>query len=795
MSELTLEQANAEIAKLKDQVSRLSKALGEMGGGISSVSVSAGKLLGPFGSLFDATAKGATGVSAYNNALDLSGEELKKLVGASSLFGVAIGAMSDSAKLYVKMAGAQADALMQSYQSLASVGAAGKADLVDVYETMRKFGATSKDELPKFTQMLGQNSEMLAKLGGTVSQGMKQFADVSASIQQTGLQTEFMNMGMSVDSINKGIAGYLKIQTQTGQAQKMTQEELNAGAADYLKQLDNLSKLTGKSAEALQKEREERLNDEKFAIMRRQQQQVVARGGAEGAAMAETIKQQDELLSRIKAAGGAEAEKAAMYTMGGFGSQTEEGRKMLMQMPEVVKMIQDVSAGAKINNDEIMKTAGESTTRFIDQMGNNVLAGGKNIGFNMSQSMGFENTAAGEEKRKAAQIAAGQKPTTASEDAKAQQDAQTKATGESVSAMVELAQKQRQAAIDLSDMSVKGIVPVTNFMGTLAGKLRDVTEILPGTRPRTSAELNQQAGGLKLGDPGFQDVPYPGKKSTEVERKAQEDVAEFVGEVNKSLGKAAAGFEKIGEAGLKMIKDMISEMSTGRIPGERAAEERSRPAATAPATPATPADGRTVPNGNVPATPAAPAGGRTVPNGNVPATPAGGRTVPNGNVPATPAAPAGGRTVPNGNVPATPAAPAGGRTVPNGNVPVTRSFQGSEPPMIAPEKREPSAGTRSTIETLTANISQGFINVNSANNIRFPEMPTSYKSSLDPDMMSKVAGLSTVRETKPEPVSMTPRDSELIASNALVSQKLDDLIDIMRRGVGYQRKISQVANA
>ena len=115
--------------------------------------------------------------------------------------------------------------------------------------------------------------------------------------------------------------------------------------------------------------------------------------------------------------------------------------------------------------------------------------------------------------------------------------------------------------------------------------------------------------------------------------------------------------------------------------------------------------------------------------------------------------------------------------------------------MIAPEKREPSAGTRSTIETLTANISQGFINVNSANNIRFPEMPTSYKSSLDPDMMSKVAGLPTVRETKPEPVSMTPRDSELIASNALVSQKLDDLIDIMRRGVGYQRKISQVANA
>jgi hypothetical protein len=246
--------------------------------------------------------------------LDLTGKALTDIIGTSGPLAAALGGMTDAARVYVKMAGAQADALMQSYQGLASVGAAGKADLTDVYTTMSKFGVTSREELPKFTQMLSQNSEMLAKMGGTVSQGMKQFADVSASIQQTGLQTEFMNMGMSVDSINKGIAGYLKIQTQTGQAQKMTQEELNAGAADYLRNLDNLSKLTGKSAEALAKEREERQNDEKFAIMRRQQQQVVARGGAEGAAMAETIKQQDELLSRIKAAGGAEAEKAAMYT-------------------------------------------------------------------------------------------------------------------------------------------------------------------------------------------------------------------------------------------------------------------------------------------------------------------------------------------------------------------------------------------------------------------------------------------------------------------------------------------------
>jgi hypothetical protein len=699
----TVEELQAEIADLKEKVKALTTLAGQAGNSFSRLSTAAGSILGPFGSLFDATVKGTTGVSAYNNALDLSGEELKKLAGTTSIFGIALGTASESLKLYVKMAGAQADALMKSYQDLSSVGAAGKADLTDTYETMRKFGATSKEDLPKITQMVGQNAEMLSKLGGTVSQGMKQFADVSASIQQTGLQTEFMNMGMSVDSINKGIAGYLKIQTQSGQAQKMTQEQLNAGAADYLKQLDNLSKLTGKSAEALGKEREERLNDEKFAIMRRQQNQVVARGGAEGARMAETIKQQDELLARIKQAGGAEAEKAAMYTMGGYGAQTEEGRKMLMQMPEVVKMIQDVSAGAKISNDAIMKQAGESTTRFIDTMGGVVAAGGKNVGLNMATSQGFENTEAGEKQRQAAQIAAGQKPTTASEDAKAQQDAQTKATGESVAAMVELTQKQRDAAINLSDMSTKGIVPAAQAMGILAGKVTAFTDILPGTRERTAVQQNQQSGGLISGQPGFnRDLPFPGMKSSEVERKAQEEVNKFIIELGKSFEKATAAAGKIGVDAETYIKNILQ----GRL----------QPTVTPPA---------------AAVTPAAPA--------------------------AAPAAPAGGGTQ---------------RTVPSGR----------------DSSALPSSGALL--------IARGFINIESAENIRFPEMSTAYQSSLDPEMMSRFAGQPATGNTSAVNESTAQRsDAELIAANVLVSQKLDDLIDIMRKGVGYQRKISMSASA
>jgi hypothetical protein len=94
-----------------------------------------------------------------------------------------------------------------------------------------------------------------------------------------------------------------------------------------------------------------------------------------------------------------------------------------------------------------------------------------------------------------------------------------------------------------------------------------------------------------------------------------------------------------------------------------------------------------------------------------------------------------------------------------------------------------------TSELLAATVNRGTVNIASAENVGFPQMPTSFRSSLDPDMMSQIiaAGFSTARETVTESTT-TQRDSELIAANVVVSQKLDDLIEIMRRGVGIQDK-------
>jgi len=144
------------------------------------------------------------------------------------------------------------------------------------------------------------------------------------------------------------------------------------------------------------------------------------------------------------------------------------------------------------------------------------------------------------------------------------------------------------------------------------------------------------------------------------------------------------------------------------------------------------------------------------------------------------------RAVPgNDSTPVAPADQRRDRTVPGGD---------STPVAPADQRRNRAVpGSISSLSTtsdvLAATVNRGYVNIASVDNIGFPQMPTSFQSSLDPDMMSQIitARLTAEFQTKTESTT-TPRDSELIAANVLVSQKLDDLIEIMRRGVGIQDK-------
>jgi len=65
-------------------------------------------------------------------------------------------------------------------------------------------------------------------------------------VQKT-MQPQFSRLGINLEETTDYLTDYLEIQTNLGRAQKMSDAELAAGTADYIMQLDLLSRVTGQS--------------------------------------------------------------------------------------------------------------------------------------------------------------------------------------------------------------------------------------------------------------------------------------------------------------------------------------------------------------------------------------------------------------------------------------------------------------------------------------------------------------------------------------------------------------------
>jgi len=94
-------------------------------------------------------------------------------------------------------------------------------------------------------------------------------------------------------------------------------------------------------------------------------------------------------------------------------------------------------------------------------------------------------------------------------------------------------------------------------------------------------------------------------------------------------------------------------------------------------------------------------------------------------------------------------------------------------------------------QVFSANISQGIINVASADNIRFPTIRTGYSSKMD---VSVDAIISQATEEMAKSIDNFNTDnvpnSAVVASNTVLAGKMDDLIEIMRGSKGYLENIS-----
>ena len=155
------------------------------------------------------------------------------------------------------------DQTHQAFLEASSVGANFGGNMRDMLQASAAAGLN----LGEMNAIVKSNSEALMMLGGNTADGAKRLLKLGKDIRDTPLAADLARLGYSTSDINEGFADYSKMLAKNGRLQGMTDAQLMAGTHAYLKNLDAVSKLTGKSKEALQAEEDARQADAQYRIM------------------------------------------------------------------------------------------------------------------------------------------------------------------------------------------------------------------------------------------------------------------------------------------------------------------------------------------------------------------------------------------------------------------------------------------------------------------------------------------------------------------------------------------------
>jgi muramidase (phage lysozyme) len=294
-------------------------------------------------------------------------------------------------------------------------------------------------------------------------------------------------MGLTVEDINQGIASYTRLQATSNSTQRKTTAEIVQGSAEYIKQLDILSKLTGKSAESLQAEREARNRESAFIATQRQIQRKanIARDAGEyetAKRYEDTIQAMNALIDQIPK----EAQGGVKQALTGLIGGSKEGMALYRAAPGVAQEL----AGVK-ERGLTMQEVGPILDRLKKQGEATIDAYGQLYQFNnlgeefFGAAVGF--TEIGKERAKAA------------EEADREQKRQKTTPNDMVKAQVSMRQAQESATRNTEAFVNLGVKPATSALETFSDVLDTVSDkLLPGT----SAARGKSAPAPRTGGTG-----------------------------------------------------------------------------------------------------------------------------------------------------------------------------------------------------------------------------------------------------------------------------------------------------
>jgi len=418
---------------------------------------------------------GKLGVTQFNQGIDagVAGfSALSTALGTLKLFagplGIALKVLTFGVGLTAKAfktVNEQSEALFKTYQDLSKTGQAAAGGMTEVFNNMQKFGYGIK-ELDQMTALLKENSVALAAFGGTAATGSKAFADAAGQIQRSDIGKTLQMMGKTPDEINKGIAGFIKQQQLAGVSSATIQKDLAQRSAEYVKQLDLMSKLTGESNEALQANRESALAESAF---NQTIYELQKKGDTASLERAAELQKASDLLAKTPA-----LQKEFWQ---GVGGDISAMGKSLMISADAVLYTQDANFKAATFVDKFAKGA-DSARESLGSLYkynslDNVLGSAKEL--SIVQSRYATTTAQNQE-----------------DMAKAQQEAQKTGLDPNTKAMVNARIEQMNTRDALQSLVQKGVEPATGALEGFSKFLNKISGVVPGTNTK---ETDNKIGG------------------------------------------------------------------------------------------------------------------------------------------------------------------------------------------------------------------------------------------------------------------------------------------------------------
>jgi len=455
-------QATAELTKrFKDAQTGIKNYTDQLNASLKSLGSS---VLGVAKAMKD----GKQGAEVYNQSINSFADAIDSFLSRFGFVGKMLGTVLTAGARYAAEVNKQSDALFDAYKNLSQSGLSDAGGMRNIFDNMQKFGY-GIEQLGDMTALLKANSKELAAFGGTAASGTKAFADAAADIQRSDVGKSLQMLGKTPDEINKGIAQFVKQQQSAGVSSANIQQNLAQKSADYVKNLDLLSKLTGDDASRLQEKLDAAMAEDAFNQTVYELRKKEAAGDKEAGRLANEYENAARRLTG----------EALKEFQQGVGGDISAMGKTLLAAGDAVGMIGKSSFTASGYIDTLTKGVVQQRD-----------AAGELFKLNAAKDFMFSAKEMSElESRNAEKSAKIQE-----DRAKAEQELQKNGLDPATKAQVEMRVEQMKTRDSLQSLINKGINPVTDAMKHLASGIETVTGKIPGTGTSTGTQMGGSGG-------------------------------------------------------------------------------------------------------------------------------------------------------------------------------------------------------------------------------------------------------------------------------------------------------------